>query len=376
MRLLLVWPSAEMSTYDVAAGIRKGLRAAGVEVVDYRLYQRIKLMSLAFNQVAPEGQQASVQMACLHASEALPYRALVEGCSWALIISGMGLHPNAVWALRRAGVRVACWFTEAPYQSDEQGELHLARLCDLAFVNERTAVPRFQQALDEAGCGGRAIYLRHAYDPELHSPGDPEPEHVCDVLLVGTGFAERQMVLESCDWEGIDLRLGGIWSGVQEPNHLARHVRYPCLDNRDLVRLYRSARIVLNPYRWAPGAESPNPRTLEAAACGAFQIGDYRAEVAEMFGEAIPMYQPGVPWQLAALVRRYLADDEERRRLATLARERVAGETFEARARIIIGAMEEVYDGNDSWQGRNGVPAGLGGGGQPTRRGSLVELRH
>jgi spore maturation protein CgeB len=344
VKIVLIWPSAEFSTFDVAHGIRAGLVAEGHEVVDYRLYQRIKLMARAFDAMAPQGELADLEMICKHASEGLVQKVIESGARWVMGVAGMGLHPNALWALRRIGVKIAMWFTEAPYDSVDNRELHLAQFCDLAFVNERTSVDQFQGVLDRAGNGGRALYLRHAFDPDVHKAGEADPEHACDVLLVGTGFVERQALLEAIDWTGIDLRLGGLWAGIgggfQAAHRLAPCVRYPCLNNRDVVKLYHSAKIVINPHRFAAGAESSNPRTWEVAACGAFQIADCRAEITEVLGDAVPTYSPGVPWQLAAMIRRYLADPAERRRLADRARERVQGETFAARAREIVDAIE------------------------------------
>lgn len=340
MRLLLVWPSAEFSTYDCAVGIRAGLVAEGHEVCDYRLYNRIKLMSHAYKALAPEDREPALDMVCLQASEGLPYAAITQRTPWVLAVSGMGLHPNALWALRQIRVRIALWLTEAPYDTVEDRELGLARLADVCLVNERTAVDSVQATLDEAGNGGQAIYLRHAYNPATHQPGEANPADACDVLLVGTGFRERQWILEATDWVGIDLRLGGLWPGLLAPSRLLPTLRYPCMDNRDVARLYAGAKLVLNIHRWAPGAESANPRTWEAAACGAFQVADYRAEIADVLGDAVPMWRAGVPWQLAALVRRYLADDVGRQRLASLAQERVRAETFQARARQIVEAIQ------------------------------------
>lgn len=343
MKLLVCWPSCSFSIFDVAHGVRAGLVEEGHSVFDYRLYQRIMLMQQAFRSWNPQQLEGEpdMEMVCLHASEALPYTAVLHGCRWILVVAGMGLHPNALHVCRKVGLKVALWLTEAPYNTNEEQELYLARFADLVFVNERTSVGDVQRAVDQAGQGGRALYLPHAYNPAVHKPGEADPKHKADVLLVGTGFAERQALLEAIDWTGIDLKLGGLWTGIEAPSMLAPHVVYPCLDNGDVVKLYHGAKIVINPHRRAVGAESANPRTYEVAACGAFQLADYRAEIAEVFGESVPTWEPDVPWQLAGLIRRYLADDGERRRLSSLAMERVQEQTFRVRAQTIIEAIEE-----------------------------------
>jgi spore maturation protein CgeB len=303
-------------------------------------------MQHAFAQMAPEGETPSSEMVCLYATEGLPYKAITEGTPWALVINGMSLHPNGLWALRRIGVKVAVWFTEAPYEVQEH---HLAQVADLAFTSERSSVAAFQGVLD-GHTGGKAVYLPHAYNPEVHHPldGGEPPIEKHDVVLVGTGFLERQWLLENVDWEGIDLCLGGLWPGIEQSDILARYRQYSCLANEDTVKLYHGAKIVLNPHRWAPSAESLNPRAYEAAACGAFQITDRRAEVEELFGDSVPSYEPGNPWQLEALIRHYLEDSEGRVSKAKEANRKVQGHNFTMRAETIIRSIREVENGNTS----------------------------
>lgn len=349
VKLHCVWPAHSFSTYDVARGLFGALRADGHEVVDYALARRLQMIQPGLQALAPPGDTPDTDMVALHASEPLVYRTVVEGCRWVLVVSGMGLHPNALYALRRIGVKVAVVFTESPYDTHEAGELPMAALCDLAFTNERTSVPAFQAVLDQAGNGGCAVYLPHAYDPAIHRPVGPDdpplrPEDRCDVLFVGTGFAERQTLLEAINWDGIDLCLGGFYPGIEGyggPHRLAAAIKHGPLDNRHVVRLYHGAKIVLNPHRFAEGAESANPRVYEVAACGAFQISDTRAEVTELLGDAVPTYPPGVPWRLEALIREYLADEAGRRESAVFAHSLIQGQTFAERARVITEAIEQ-----------------------------------
>lgn len=354
MRILLVWPNAEMSIYDVATGIRSGFVAEGHEIVDYRLYRRFKMVQAGAEAYrpkdAPDDTAANMVELCGLASEALPQIAILRRPDWILVVCGMGLHPDSLLALKRAGFKIAVWFTEAPYNTDEAAELYLAQFCDVAFVNERTSVSDFQQKLDTLGRGGTATYLPHAYNPDTHRPGMPEddvdPDLTCDVLLIGTGFRERQALLECIDWTGIDLRIAGYWPGILRPSYIHKHVYHApvpsaCVPNPLTAQWYRQAKIVLNPHRSAPFAESANPRTYEAAACQAFQISDFREEIGEVFGDAIPTYETGVAWQLDALIRRYLADDNARRACAQRAYYRVQPHTFRTRAQTIVRTLQQ-----------------------------------
>lgn len=340
MRVLFVFPSAEFSTYDVARGLNRALKAAGeVEIVDYMLSRRIQMASLGLHAMYGGTEDEAPHVASLvHGSEGIVHNALLRGCEWILFVNGMGLHPDALLAVKRAGLKVAGVFTEAPYDTNEQAELRLAQFCDVAFVTERTAVGSFSMC-------PVAVHLPHAYDPEVHRPAAAvEAEH--DVVFIGTGFAERQILFEMIDWTGIDLALGGMWQGVMAPSFLARHKRWGCMSNDDTAAVYGRAKIVLNPHRNHPTAESANPRVLEAAACGLFQIASYRREIEEMFGDAVPTYRPGVPWELEALARYYLAHPEERAAKAARALELVQGHTFEERARIVATTLASFGAGS------------------------------
>lgn len=346
MKLLVVRAFADFSVEDVTNGLVGGLRANGHEVAEFVLTRRLRMIGAGLATMCPEGLSPAPEMIVEYASEGLAHRVIAAGARWVLVICGAYLHPDALAVLRRIGVKVAIVFTESPYLTDAEQELKLARLCDVAFTIERTCVSHFQAALDAAGNGGHAYYLPHAHDPAVHTPvlDPPAEDERSDVLLIGTGWVERQRLLEQINWDGIDLKLGGLWPGIAHygsPHRLASALRWPCIPNRDTARLYRGAKIVLNPHRWHPTAESANPRVYEAAAIGAFQISDHRAEIPELFGDAIPTYPPGVPWRLEALIRHYLADDAARRACADEARRRVAEHTFTQRATQIVAAIEQ-----------------------------------
>ena len=150
---------------------------------------------------------------------------------------------------------------------------------------------------------------------------------------------ERRVLFEAIDWAGINLRLGGVWPGLRPDSPLRPYLTVGAMPNRELMRYYHGTKIVLNPHRTGYDAESANPRTYEAAASVCFQIADYRAEIAEVFGNAIPTYQPGDAGALAGLIRHYLAHPDERQACAVEARRRVQSHTYQARAELITAVL-------------------------------------
>jgi spore maturation protein CgeB len=122
------------------------------------------------------------------------------------------------------------------------------------------------------------------------------------------------------------------------------------IDNARAALLYRRAKIGLNLYRtsqgWGPDApsithaESINPRAYELAACGTFFLSDFRSESAEVFGECVPMFRS--PIEAAALIRRWLADDAGRSRMAAALPARVAEASWIHRTMTVLGGLQQL----------------------------------
>ncbi|HKD00635.1 MAG TPA: glycosyltransferase, partial [Methylomirabilota bacterium] len=83
-------------------------------------------------------------------------------------------------------------------------------------------------------------------------------------------------------------------------------------------------------------------------ACGVFQIADRRAELDETLGAAVPTFES--PRELEELVRHYLAQPTQRRRLADRARRSIQPHTFGARALQVLADLDR--SGRESRNGR------------------------
>lgn len=363
MKILLVAPGADISVTDVWSGHRDALRELGHEVLDYHLDEAI-MRSGAFlhfqykdctkrGLTLPEPATADV---LFWAGSWLIQHALRVMPDWVLIISGMFLHPDIPTLLRRAGIRVAVLFTESPY--DHPREMDYAARCDVAFTNERASVLGLKQV------NPNVAYLPHAYDPKRHHP-HPDGRDACtvcppleedvishDVCFIGTAFEERVELLEAIDWSGIDLGLYGQWDNLREDSPLQGFVCGGIVDNAMTAELYRRAKIGLNLYRqlegWGGdgsrrigGAQSLNPRAYELAACGTFQISDYRLEVRDLFHAGVPMFETAA--ELEQRIRMWLEPDRQGIRGMMVEEQRgyVQGHTFLDRASVMVGYLEQ-----------------------------------
>lgn len=350
MKLLVIHPGASSSTSDVADGLTYGLEQHGVDLVRYRLDQRIDrshrwLMSnwRRTKKKRPELEKPTTADIFFQAGADALIMALWHRVDCVLVVSAMFLHPDVIVMMKRAGLRVVVLFTESPYDQDK--ELAIAKLVDGCWTNERTSASAFEAVNPCVG------YLPHAWHPERHIAGPLEadadvPQH--DVVFVGTGFHERIEWLASIDWTGIDLGLYGNWQQMGSRHALRRFVREGVVDNLRAAALYRRARIGLNLYRTSMGwgkyapaiarAESLNPRAYELAQCGAFTISNYREEVREVFGYLVPTFSDAN--EASALIRRFLADPQSRAIAQAQLPACVASASWTDRAKTVIGDLQ------------------------------------
>jgi spore maturation protein CgeB len=343
MRILLVGPGASWSTADVEHGLRGGLIAAGCDVVVYRLDARIdrsrRWLYSAWRRTQKRNQdleQPTAADVLYHAGIGALEQALRHQVDVVVIVSGMFLHPDVVILMKRAGLRVVALFTESPY--DLKKELAIARIVDGCWTNERTSVPAFRHVCARAG------YLPAAWTRGRHGP-DPLATDAAvaahDVVFVGSAFRERIDWLEAIDWTGIDLGLYGNWTALGSRHPLRGCVHGPVpLPNTTAAALYRRAKVSLNLYRTAPGAESLNPRAYELAACGAVTVSQPRAETAERFGALVAT--AATPGAMAGLIRAYLADDDERARIRRALPDTVAQHSWNERVQDVIGDLRAM----------------------------------
>jgi len=351
LRLLLVHPGATWSTADVEAGLRFGLKFHGVQVIPYRLDQRIDFAGKTLfvmwrkkKKVQPDLPRPNTADIMYQAGVGALEMALRHQVDVVLVVSAMLMHPDVVILMKRAGLRVAVLFTESPYDRDQ--ELAMAARVDGCWTNERASVPDFLAVNPRAG------YLPHGWHPERHyisgQMAEGVPAH--DVVFVGSGFPERITWFNAIDWRGIDLGLYGTWKALGLNRQLRACVRGEQVSNEYAAALYRRAKIGLNLYRTprATSAEPPrqgeslSPRAYELAACGAFHLSDDRAEVHEIFGDLVPTFR--TPAEAERLIRRWLPDAGARARVSAQLPACVAEASWVERAKTVLGDLRVLVN--------------------------------
>lgn len=358
MKLLLVSPGASWSTVDVETGLRFGLETNGVEIVRYRLDERIdrsrRWLYTAWRRARrkhPQIEKPTDADIFYQAGVGALEMALRHQVDAVFVVSAMFLHPDVMILMKRAGLRIVVLFTESPY--DQEKELAVAKIVDGCWTNELSSVAAFQAVNRNSG------YLPHAWHPERHRPGpqpgdDNFPSH--DVVFVGSAFHERVVWLSRIDWTGIDLGLYGNWEALGSRHPLRKYLRGGVTGNEQTAALYRRAKIGLNLYRTSQGwgrdapsiahAESLNPRAYELAACGAFHLSTYRSEVWEVFGSLVPTFS--APREAEGLIRDWLANPEGRASIARQLPARVAESSWVHRSTQVIGDLQSLFSGREA----------------------------
>lgn len=357
MKILLIDPGADTSTVDVFNGYRDALKRVGHEVFTYSLQSRIPVATgwLEYNwrrtrKVQPDVVKPSWADSLYWAGIWSIEMALRIMPDWVVVVTGQFLLKDTLTLLRKATwphCKMAVILTESPYSDNQQ--VNFLPLVDVAFTNEMASVPIMRQFQPNVE------YLPAAYDPERHRPDIdiPEDTPAYDVLFIGTGFPERIELLSAVDWTGINLGIYGNWPDLGSRSKLRPYLHSGSIDNAGAVQLYRRASICLNLHRSrlsspnvplpAGMAKSLNPRAYELAACGAFQISDWRDELPVVFGstsrtgDLVPTFKTADDFE--GMVRSYLKVPEVRERIAGQLPAVVAGHTYDARAATLLEVL-------------------------------------
>lgn len=274
---------------------------------------------------------------------------------YVFVIDGSKFPPNIFRVIRQfrtdtnSKFVLACYITEAPYINDVTD--NFAKFFDVVFTNDKYDAER---RVKETGRHNVA-YLPHSYDLFRHYSNEDDAPKKYDVFFCGTLFPERAELLAAIDWTGINAVFFGT-SMLANPDVVEKLKKAgvyteKTLDNDLVAQYYRESKIVLAPnrtYGWDKDYEeleigegdaySVGPRVIEAAACGAFVLSEHRPELVEIFGDSVPIFKSAK--ELEGLVRYYLANEQERKDLASRSHKAVSEMHYDSRATYVLKILE------------------------------------
>jgi hypothetical protein len=341
-RVLCVEPGPQFSVQDVHYGWVAGLQQVGCQVVPFNLNDRLTFYNAAH---MPDGNDGWKKALEPDQAQQLVAKGIEAVCyEWwphiVVVTFGKYVTPQTFEIMRARNHKVVLLCTESPYEDNVQFEM--AAYADVVLLNDPTNLETFRRKANP-----RTFYAPHAYNPQVHRPGRPDPDLVCDFAFVGTGFPSREAFFEAVDWSGINVALAGNWENLTagSPLHkLLLDEPDQCIDNADTVKLYRSCKVSANLYRregadgvghgWAMG-----PREVELAATGTFFLRDPRGEGDEVLS-MLPTFDG--PGDFEEQLRFWLNPnrDAARGQAAGRARAAVAERTFANHARQLLSLLD------------------------------------
>lgn len=354
-KVLVVAPGATTSTYDVFDYTLQSMRSIvdDKRVRGFYLHNSIMYHAFALKETFPETDTLEViGMAQNRASMDVITEVLLRRPDVVHIIDGT-LFPldfyNQLFALRQETRRsfiVSIHLTEEPYASEYTKQI--ADWVDVIFVNDAAAVKELDPEDDR-----HIYYAPHTFFPSVHYPDFSSNKSV-DVFMCGTLYESRLRFLSQVNWDGINVKIVGLLPEGCDSyvgNSLEPHITRGLMENYDVADCYRECKIAINLHRTvglkgedvvAGGKDtySVGPRVIEAAACGAFQISDFRPEVSDIFGDSVPVF--GSPKEFESLVRWYISHDGERMELAKKSNALVQRYSARNRAMFMLEVFQEA----------------------------------
>jgi len=334
VKILLIYPGATWSPFDVATGYQSALRALGHEVIAFDYHTQYKFYEEYLGYLSQtHGVAFPNDAAVVLASERVVISILDMQPDVILNVMGVALHRRAYIHAAMLGVPMAVILTESPYMDTFHAEMISKGYVKLAFTNDMVSVgPLFEAT------GVPVSYLPHSFDPARHYPHPVGPEFQSDVFFYGTLWPSRDALLSTLDLSAYRAQVSGtefIPASGGEPK---------VISNDDMALWYSGTKVALNHHRiemykggTVDEAYSLGPRAFEIAACGAFQLcDDTRPELRDVFGDSVATYHDAADLQRQIDDYLHPAHEDERREMAAEALERVQTCSFLERAKTIV----------------------------------------
>ena len=224
-----------------------------------------------------------------------------------LSIKGEAVKPKTVeWIREELGAKTALWYPDDPRFFNSLVK-YIAPSYNHVFTASEKAIDMYK----EIGCK-KVHFLPFACEPTVHrklnlSESKSKPNNL-DVVFVGTYTRRRARLIKALEKAGIKVKVyGPYWRYFMGSSNVQDGIYGP-----EMVKVFNSAKIVLNIHVEDDLLYKVNMRTFEATGCGSFLLTDYAYGMEKLFkvGEELVSYNDAD--ELMELVKHYLKDEEER----------------------------------------------------------------
>jgi spore maturation protein CgeB len=268
----------------------------------------------------------------------------------AITLVGFKFPIKLVKWLKTQQVKTVVWFTEDPYFMD-QTELLLQNY-DFVFTIDTAALDYYKNI------GHHQVYhLPLGTEPNVFRPKQIEPKYKSDICLVGFPYPDRihyiQILLQNTSYK---ISVVGNWKKYLNRfrNHPNLVIHEGWVEPSISANYYNGSNIVFNTHRpfnlkenknrLGVVGKSINNRTFDAAACGAFQLIEFKEDLPNHFIADEEIISFKNHQELIEKINYYMPIKEERQRIAVNARNRVLKDhTFEKRIDRMLTIIEGSY---------------------------------
>jgi spore maturation protein CgeB len=234
-----------------------------------------------------------------------------------LSIKGEVVKPETVeWIGDELGAKTALWYPDDPRFFNSLVR-HMAQSYDHVFTASERAIGMYR----EIGCE-KVHFLPFACEPTVHKrlnpSGKEDYNNNLDVVFVGTYTRRRGRLIKALEKAGIKVEVyGPYWKYFKRSSNVHDGVY-----GLEMVKVFNSAKIVLNIHVEDDLPYKVNMRTFEATGCGSFLLTDYAYGMEKLFkvNEELVAYDDAD--ELVKLVRYYLKDEEGRMSISKKAQEK------------------------------------------------------
>jgi spore maturation protein CgeB len=252
-----------------------------------------------------------------------------------LSIKGEAVKPKTVeWIREELGAKTALWYPDDPRFFNSLVK-YIAPSYDHVFTASEKAIDMY----NEIGCK-KVHFLPFACEPTVHrkmhlSDGISKTNNL-DVVFVGTYTRRRARLIKALEKAGIKVSVyGPYWRYFMRSNNVRDSIYGP-----EMVKVFNSAKIVLNIHIEDDLPYKVNMRTFEATGCGAFLLTDYAYGMDKIFEINKELAVYANVNELLELVKYYLHCKEEREIVSIKAQEKAYNEhTYEKRISELINKL-------------------------------------
>lgn len=259
-----------------------------------------------------------------------------------------GLHTNfkhIIPLLKRFGFTVGIWLTDDPYYSDLTQ--HVVPDYDYVFTQDSGIINFYQ----ELGCS-RVFYVPLASDQSIYKPIQDRTSYKYDISFLGTAFENRLSFIDSIA-EYLNQKqtciVGYGWEKLKHYELLKDKIKLmPLGTYAKSLEYYSTTKINVNMHRSIQDqtlnrncllleAHSVNNRTFEIANSCAFQLTDFRSNLAQHYTPKLEIETFQSPTEFIMKAEYYLTHETERLQIATNAYKRTLREhTYDQRVHLIL----------------------------------------